>query len=123
NGTYRNMNQPDFMKQADVKCTDCHLSANNIVKPDKQICTKCHKPEYSSMVNDWRNDIAGLTKDIQGLLSSARSKNLSSEQKSLVDETKRLISQLNSNPGIFIHNYDLLSTVLSDFKKKLSEIK
>ncbi len=123
NGTYRNLNQPDFMKQADVKCTDCHLSANNIVKPDNQICQKCHKPEYSSMVSDWRSDITGLTKDVQGLLSSAKSKNLNSAQKSLVDETKRLISQLNSNPGIFIHNYDLLSTVLSDFKKKLSEIK
>jgi hypothetical protein len=123
NGNYLNKNQPDFMKQANVGCVDCHISANSVVKPDGKICTKCHKPEYESMAAEWKNDVKSLISEVEGLIAASKSKELNDEQKSLINETKKVISQLNSYPSIYIHNYDLISTVLSDYKKKLKDIK
>jgi nitrate/TMAO reductase-like tetraheme cytochrome c subunit len=123
NGTLMNKNQPDFMKQANVGCVDCHIAGDQIVKPDNKICAKCHKPDYESQALDWKKDINGLTKEVEALLSSVKTSNLTDEQKTLVNETKKFISQLNTYPSIYVHNYDMLSTVLSDYKKKLKDIK
>ena len=123
NGNFMNKNQPDYMKQASVGCVDCHMSLNMVSKPDNTICSKCHKPEYSSMMDDWKKDVKKLTGEVEGLISESKSKDLNDEQKILLNETKKVISQLNSYPSIYIHNYDLISTILSDFKKKLKDIK
>ncbi len=123
NGNFMNKNQPDFMKQANVGCVDCHVSGNSVVKPDGKICAKCHKPDYESQALDWKKDINGLTKEVETLLASVKTSNLTDEQKTLLNETKKFISQLNTYPSIYVHNYDMLSTILSDYKKKLKDIK
>jgi hypothetical protein len=111
------------MKQAGVRCVDCHIDGDKVIKPDTKICEKCHKPDYSSMANDWKTDIKKLIAENEQLISDAKDKNLTDEQKKLIDETKRFITQLNQYQSIYVHNYDLLSTILTSEKKKLKDIK
>ena len=122
-GTVLNNNQPDYMKQAGVRCVDCHVDGDKVIKPDIKICEKCHKPDYSNMANDWKADIKKLIAENEQLISDAKDKNLTDEQKKLIDETKRFITQLNQYQSIYVHNYDLISTILTSEKKKLKDIK
>ena len=123
NGTLFNSNQPDYMKQGGVGCIDCHLDADKVIKPDTKICLKCHKPDYESMANDWKSDVKKLISENEQIIAELKDKELSYEQKKTVEETKQFISQLNQNPGIYLHNYDLISTILTSQKKKLKDIK
>jgi hypothetical protein len=123
NGNILNKKQPDFMKQGGVGCIDCHIDAGKVLKPDSKICSKCHKPDYESMMADWKKDVRNLISENEQLLKTLKENNLSEEQKNIINETKKFISQLNTYSSLYVHNYDLISTVLTDFKKKLKDIK
>ncbi|MCE1165200.1 MAG: cytochrome c3 family protein [Bacteroidetes bacterium] len=119
NGTFEGKNSPDIMKSNGVGCVDCHNDKGQIVKPNEKICAKCHDAEYSKMMLDWKSDI----KKLSGTLNEILSKNSAelNGDANAVNDAKTLIKKINANPSLFAHNYDLLSTLLSEKKKKLGK--
>ena len=116
------MNQPDFMKEGKVGCIDCHIKSDKVIKPDKKICSKCHEKDYEEMVPDWKNEVKGLIKELRSLIREIQQLELSEEQRRKIKEINSLLNKLNNYPSIYVHNYDLLSTLLSDRKKELKGI-
>ena len=122
NGNFMSMNQPDFMKEGKVGCIDCHIKSDKVIKPDKKICLKCHEKDYEEMVPDWKNEVEELIKEIRGLVREANRLELSEEQRSKVKEINSLLNKINNYPSIYVHNYDLISTLLSGKKKEIKGI-
>jgi hypothetical protein len=122
NGTYMNKSQPDFMKSGGVVCIDCHSDAVKIIKPKEEICLKCHDNSYKEMAVEWKNDIRKLTKEVEAFLTELRDSEQSDEQKAIISELRKVIKDVSANPGIYIHNYDLISSLLSDNFKKLKKL-
>lgn len=123
NGTYLGKNQPDFMKQGGVGCIDCHVNADNLVKPDNKICLKCHDNSYPKQMDEWKNDVKKLLSETNGLLNELKGAGLNNEQLAQVNEIRKNINQISSYQSIYVHNYDLISSYLSDQKKKLQGLK
>jgi nitrate/TMAO reductase-like tetraheme cytochrome c subunit len=122
-GDYFGKNQPDIMKQGGVGCFDCHVASDKVRKPDKKICLKCHDKGYDEQMILWKNDISKLTSEIITLINQLSQQQLSSEQKDVLNEVRKVVTQINAYPSIYVHNYDLISTVLNEQKKKIKSIK
>ena len=122
NGSFLNKNQPDFMKQGGSTCIDCHISSDKVVKPDNKICLKCHEAGYEESMTDWKKEFNGTKSEISDLLNKVQGMELTNEQRSEANEIKKIVNQFNAYPSIYVHNYDLISTVLSEKKKKLKEM-
>jgi hypothetical protein len=122
-GSYMNKSQPDFMKVGGTKCIDCHKKGNTFYKPDVSICAKCHDNSYQEMGVDWKKEVNKLTKDLQSLIAELRKRQLNSEQQALVNEARKIANDIASHPSIYAHNYDLISTLLSEKIKELQKIK
>jgi inosine/xanthosine triphosphate pyrophosphatase family protein len=75
------------------------------------------------MAVDWKNDINKLTKEAETELKNAKELNLDNDQITVVNDTKRIVNEINSKPSIYVHNYDLISSLLSDNIKKLKKFK
>lgn len=61
----------DAMKEADVKCVDCH--ANTEMKITRAVgpkCASCHDSKYPPMMETYRNDVAKLSSELKGLIES-----------------------------------------------------
>ncbi len=122
NGSYLNKNQPDFMKAGGAGCGDCHVSADKVVKPDKMICLKCHEAGYDDMMGEWKSDVKKITAELNELIQQTKGLELTSEDKAEVEEARKILNQLNSYPSIYVHNYDLVTTVLNEKKKKVKSL-
>lgn len=122
NGSYLNKNQPDFMKTGGAGCGDCHVSADKVVKPDKMICLKCHENGYDDMMGEWKNDVKKISGELGELIQQTKGLNLNNEEKAEVEEARKILNQLNSYPSIYVHNYDLVTTVLNERKKKIKNL-
>lgn len=123
NGDFQNQNQPDYMKTGGAGCGDCHITGDKVVKPDKMICLKCHEAGYDNMMGEWKVDVKKLTTELTDLIQKTKGLELSNEDKSEVDEARKVLNQLNSYPSIYVHNYDMISSVLSKHIKKLRNLK
>jgi hypothetical protein len=122
-GDYLDKHQPDVMKQGGVGCFDCHVVSDKVVKPDKKICLKCHDAGYDEQMTEWKNDIKKLSSEVLTLISQLSQQQLNSEQISVLNDVKKIVNQINLYPSIYVHNYDLISTILGEQKKKLKAIK
>jgi len=122
-GNYMNKSQPDYMKTGKVNCIDCHSDAVKIIKPTTDICLKCHDNSYRETANEWRTDIQKLIKDAENELKDLKTAQLSDEGQTLVTDTKKLVNDIVSHPSIYVHNYDLLSSLLSEKIKNLKKLK
>jgi hypothetical protein len=122
-GKFGGKNQPDFMKQGGVKCTDCHVETDKVVKPESKVCLKCHDAGYEEQYSDWKKDVNKQVSELNSLIDKTKSMQLSNEDRDAVNDAKKLTSQIGSNPSIFVHNYDLISTLLSENIKKLKSFK
>lgn len=123
NGSYLNKSQPDYMKSGGVGCIDCHSDQVKIIKPDNGICMKCHDNSYKEMSIDWKKDVKKLVSDAELLLKEAPVSELNDEQKTELNETKKIINDIKSYPSIYVHNYDLISSILSEKVKFLKKLK
>ncbi len=123
NGNFAGMNQPDYMKEGGVGCIDCHISTDKVFLPDEKICLKCHDDSYKQMATEWKNDIKKLIKDAETELRNVKNLSPDEEQQAVISDTKKILSELSTRPSIYVHNYDLLSSVLTKHIKKLREIK
>jgi hypothetical protein len=123
NGSYQNLNQPDVMKQNGVGCIDCHVNADKLFKPDNNICLKCHDKGYEQLMTDWRNDIKSLIVAANSLINELKGTGLNTDQQNEVNDIKKLVNQISSYPSIYVHNYDLVSSLLSAKIKKLKSFK
>lgn len=121
-GTYLNKNHPDIMKVGGASCNDCHKVSDKIVKPDKMICVKCHEAGYDDMMVEWKNDVKKISAELNDLIISAKNLQLSNEDRKEVDDASKILTHISGYPSIYVHNYDLISTVLSEKKKKLKNI-
>ncbi len=121
-GSYLNKNQPDFMKEGGTGCIDCHISADNLNKPDDKICAKCHDASYSDMMGEWKGEVKKLTDELNEMIRGMNTANLNEEQKSEFAEIKKIVSQISSYPSIYVHNYDLISSVLTEKRKQLKKM-
>lgn len=122
-GSYMNRSHPDFMKVGGTRCTDCHRSGNTFVKPDVSICAKCHDNSYKQMGSEWAAEVKKLTKDLQTLIAEVRKMNLTSEQQATVNEARKIANDISSHPSIYAHNYDLITTLLSEKIRQLKKFK
>jgi hypothetical protein len=123
NGGYMNKNQPDYMKEGSVKCIDCHADGDKVIKPDNQICLKCHDDSYKQTAADWKNDINKLLGQADAQLREMKNVQLDSDGQELVAEIRKIVNDISSHPSIYVHNYDMLSSLLSDKLKQLKKIK
>jgi hypothetical protein len=94
-----------------------------IIKPTTDICLKCHDNSYRETANEWRTDIQKLIKDAENELKDLKTAQLSDEGQTLVTDTKKLVNDIVSHPSIYVHNYDLLSSLLSEKIKNLKKLK
>ena len=122
NGNWFGKNQPDFMKTGGAGCGDCHVNADKVVKPDKMICLKCHEAGYDDQMIEWKNDVKKVSGELNELIQKSKDMQLSNEDKAEVEDAKKLLNTLNSYQSLYIHNYDLITTVLGEKKKKLKNI-
>jgi hypothetical protein len=106
------------MKQGGVNCNDCHLSSSKIVKPDLKICVKCHEAGYDKTGEDWKSDIKKASGTLNDMLSKI---NKQSENESEVIEARNLLKRINMYPSLYAHNYELISTLISEKKKALEK--
>lgn len=123
NGNYLNKNQPDIMKQGGVGCIDCHVNADKLFKPDNKICLKCHDKGYDQQMDDWKKDLKTLLNETNALLNELKGTVLNTEQQGEVNDIRRIVNQISSYPSIYVHNYDMLSSLLAEKKKKLKSFK
>jgi hypothetical protein len=123
NGGYLNKNQPDYMKQGGVNCIDCHAVGDKIIKPEDKICLKCHDDSYPKMAGEWRNDIKKSISEADAIIKNLKDVSLDNDQQILVADTRKIINDIHSHPSIYVHNYDMLSSLLSDKLKQLKKIK
>jgi len=119
NGNVFGKNQPDFMKTAGAGCGDCHVAADKVVKPDKMICLKCHEAGYEDQMGEWKTDVKKISGELSELIQKSKSMELSNEEKAEVEDARKILNQITSYPSIYVHNYDLITTVLNEKKKKL----
>jgi hypothetical protein len=122
-GNYFGKNQPDFMKQGGVNCIDCHSQGDKVIKPDAEICIKCHESSYQNMADEWKGDIKKLVKEAEAEIAGVKGMQLDSEQQSIIAETRKIINEISSYPSIYVHNYDLLSSLLSEKTKQIRKFK
>jgi Zn ribbon nucleic-acid-binding protein len=120
-GNYLNKNQPDFMKVGGAGCGDCHVAADKVVKPDKMICLKCHEAGYDDMMGEWKTDVKKKSGELNELIQQTKGLELTAEEKAEVDDARKILNQINSYPSIYVHNYDMISSVLSEKIKKLKK--
>lgn len=118
-GSFLGKNQPDFMKVGGAGCGDCHVNADKVVKPDKKICLKCHDAGYDDMMDEWKGDVKKISAELNELIQKAKTQDLSSDDKAELESAKKILNQINSYPSIYVHNYDLITTVLNEKKKKI----
>lgn len=119
NGTYLKRDQPDFMKVGGSKCIDCHVSSDKVIKPDATICSKCHDADYDAMMGDWKKEVVKLSAEVNELIKGINVSELDQEQQNELKEIRKIYSEINSHKSIYVHNYDLISSVLTEKKKKL----
>lgn len=120
-GSFAGKNHPDIMKAGGVSCTDCHVSSDKVVKPDKNICLKCHDAGMEDAMDDWKKDVINLKAELNTLINKAQEMDLNEDQKHELAEAKKIYNQINPYPSIYVHNYDLISSMLSEKKKKLKD--
>jgi len=116
NGTLNGKNEPDIMKQAGVGCTDCHLEKGVIYKPDDKNCAKCHDAEYSKMMGEWKADVNKSAGTIREIISK-----INMDNDSEVMEAKNLVNKISAYKSLYVHNYGLISDLLSQKKKALEK--
>lgn len=123
-GNYMNKNQPDLMKQEGVSCIDCHSDAVKIIKPPKErMCLKCHDDSYNDMGIDWKEDVKKLLKQANDEINSLKSAQLDEEQQAIVNEARKIVNEISAYPSIYVHNYDLISSLLSEKIKQMKKLK
>lgn len=122
-GTYMNKNQPDYMKAGGVRCIDCHSDGMKIVKPETKICLKCHDDSYRQMAGDWMKEINKLLQEAESQINELKGAGLDEEGRTTLNEAKKLVNDISSRPSIYVHNSDLLSTLLSQKIKELKKLK
>jgi hypothetical protein len=110
------------MKSGGVGCIDCHSDAVKIIKPGDMICLKCHDNSYKEMSVDWKNDVKNLVSEAELLIKDTPVSDLNDEQKSELNGIKKIVSDIKSYPSIYVHNYDLISSLLSEKIKLLKKI-
>ncbi|MFZ4589815.1 MAG: NapC/NirT family cytochrome c [Ignavibacteria bacterium] len=123
NGTLNGKNQPDIMKEGGTKCSDCHLTSAGITKPDSKICAKCHDAGYSKTMADWKKDVNSLVREAESLINDVKNKELNDVDKTAINDTKKLITMVNSFPSLYVHNNELISSLLSEKIKLLKKMK
>ena len=121
-GNWLGKNQPDYMKTGGAGCIDCHVNADKVVKPDKTVCLKCHDAGYDDQMIEWKDDVKKISGELGDLIQQTKGLDLSNEDKAVVDDARKILNQINSYPSIYIHNYDLISSVLNEKKKKIKNM-
>lgn len=116
NGTLNGKNEPDVMKQAGVVCTDCHQEKGAIYKPDDKICAKCHDAEYSKMMAEWKTDVSKSSGTLREIISK-----INMDNDAEVIEAKNLLNKISAFRSLYVHNYGLISDLLSQRKKALEK--
>lgn len=122
-GSFMNKNQPDIMKQGGVGCIDCHVNADKLIKPDNKICLKCHDKGYDQQMEDWKKDVKTLLAETNTLINELKGTGLNTEQQNELNDIKKMVNQISSFPSIYVHNYDLVSSLLAEKKKRLKSFK
>ncbi|MCB0723739.1 MAG: cytochrome c3 family protein [Ignavibacteriae bacterium] len=121
-GKWMGKDKPDIMKEGGAKCIDCHIQKDKIIKPDDKVCLKCHDAGYDELMVEWKGDVKKLESDIVDLLNKLDKTDLSPEERDQLNEAKKIVNQLKGYPSIYIHNYELISSVLMEKKKLLSKM-
>jgi hypothetical protein len=93
----------DPMKEADVKCLDCHGATERVVTRDVgPKCEKCHTAEYPASIRSYRSEVSNLTIELRNL----------ADQVNGAEEAKRLVALVLKDGSGGAHNYNGITGLL-----------
>ncbi|CUS77937.1 Class III cytochrome C family protein [Candidatus Kryptonium thompsonii] len=111
-GTFMSKMSPDVMNQAGIECVDCHVVNAKVIKPDETICLNCHDSGYDKMALEWKNEVRKLISEVKRLSQNYEGKDRS--------EILGIVSGIEKWSASGIHNYNLVTEVLRDIKRRLT---
>ncbi len=115
-GSFMSRDLPDYMAEEDVECVDCHVPKDRVVRPTSAVCLDCHDEGYDADADEWKREVADLTKEVRALLATARRTNGEDPGYASVD---RMLRELNAGAAGGVHNYELTSEVLQETRNEL----
>jgi hypothetical protein len=114
---------PDIMFEAELQCTDCHLSSENqIFRSNKEKCLDCHEEGYEDMFDEWQNSVKDLISSTQSLLNTVKRSGLSSEQRQDLTKISQFLQKIRIDGSSGVHNYMFIEEILTKHKKYIESI-
>ncbi len=114
----------DVMYDADIHCSECHSDDDgSIQKCEVQVCSDCHEDEeYADMAHEWQNEIKDNVEFIQQKLDELDHTILNQNQKFIVNKISLGIEFILKDKSSGVHNYELVSQLLTDYIDSLNRI-
>jgi len=113
----------DIMAEAEVECTDCHLSGEDkIFRPNKGKCLDCHDEDYADIFDEWQNFVKDQALSIESSLKKLNKMELNTEEKNIALETEKTIQKIKLDGSSGVHNFMFSEDVLTKLKKKIESI-
>ena len=100
----------------DLACADCHIGQKNPKQAGAISCAKCHDAEYSKMMAEWKTDVNKSVGTLREIISK-----INMDNDAEVIEAKNLINKISAYRSLYVHNYGLISDLLSQKKKALEK--
>jgi hypothetical protein len=122
-GIYKNLNQPDVMFTAEVKCIDCHLKYDDkIIRPQKEACAKCHEKQYGDKILEWQKEIRQNLADLKELIDRIPRSKITNELSININSGNDLIDAILRDKSYGVHNQELIKGQISTYKKIFLDI-
>ncbi len=115
-GTYRGEDTPDYMFDAEIPCADCHVSNNQVRRPDAAICLDCHDDEYVAMAGQWQREVRTLAQEVRSLLDGAPA---AFKRTADYDAARSALIDIEGSSAQGVHNYELTTDLLKKIKRTL----
>lgn len=127
---------PGLMYGADITCTMCHTGVEEgVYRPSSSTCTDCHSEDYIEVFNDWAQGVkktlarlALLRADTERALLKADDKGRDTDEAwALYQKALYNLNFVKDDGTSGVHNIDyandVLTSVETDFKKVLADLK
>jgi nitrate/TMAO reductase-like tetraheme cytochrome c subunit len=122
-GSYKNLNQPDVMSAAEVKCLDCHLKdGEKIVRPQKESCAKCHDANFGDKIQEWQKEIKQGMAELKEMIYKIPRSKVTDDLSGKISLANNLIDDILKDKSYGAHNYELIKGQIYGYKKIFLDI-
>ncbi len=119
-GDFMNLDEVDVMFDAEVTCTDCHLTTDKVEKPNQEFCADCHDEEYNETRTEWLEEYTTSLSEIEDNFKKLRSIYKKGFPKDIEDNYKKLL-KIKSASAKSLHNHSLIMQALEQINSNISE--